>query len=54
MLLYEGGVDSWVAIETYAQTKQRWLQQFLALPKGNCQGTEQQNENIITVFKQTN
>ena len=28
------GADSWVAIETYAQAKQEWLQQFLALPNG--------------------
>lgn len=29
-----GGADSWVAIETYAQAKQEWLKQFLALPNG--------------------
>jgi predicted transposase YbfD/YdcC len=28
------GADSWVAIETYAQAKQEWLQEFLALPNG--------------------
>ena len=28
------GADTWVAIETYAQAKQEWLQQFLALPNG--------------------
>jgi predicted transposase YbfD/YdcC len=28
------GADSWVAIETYAQAKQEWLRQFLALPNG--------------------
>jgi predicted transposase YbfD/YdcC len=28
------GADSWVAIETYAQAKLEWLQQFLALPNG--------------------
>lgn len=28
------GADSWVAIETYAQSKEEWLQQFLALPNG--------------------
>jgi predicted transposase YbfD/YdcC len=28
------GADSWVAIETYGQAKQQWLQQFLELPNG--------------------
>jgi hypothetical protein len=28
------GSDSWVAIETYAQAKQEWLQEFLALANG--------------------
>lgn len=28
------GADSWVAIETYAQAKYEWLQQFLELPNG--------------------
>lgn len=28
------GADSWVAIETYAQAKLEWLQQFLTLPNG--------------------
>ncbi|MBW4456532.1 MAG: ISAs1 family transposase [Nostoc indistinguendum CM1-VF10] len=28
------GADSWVAIETYAQAKHKWLQQFLELPNG--------------------
>lgn len=28
------GADSWVAIETYAQSKQEWLETFLLLPNG--------------------
>ena len=28
------GADGWVAIENYGQSKQEWLEQFLALPKG--------------------
>lgn len=28
------GASGWVAIETYAQAKQEWLKQFLALPNG--------------------
>lgn len=28
------GADSWVAIETYAQSKRDWLEQFLPLPNG--------------------
>lgn len=28
------GANSWVAIETYAQAKHEWLQQFLELPNG--------------------
>lgn len=28
------GADTWVAIETYGQAKQEWLEQFLALPNG--------------------
>lgn len=28
------GANSWVAIETYAQAKHKWLQQFLELPNG--------------------
>lgn len=29
------GADSWVAIETYAQAKHKWLQQFLELQERN-------------------
>ncbi len=28
------GADSWVAIETYGNAKQGWLESFLALPNG--------------------
>lgn len=28
------GADNWVAMETYGQSKQEWLQQFLELPNG--------------------
>ncbi len=28
------GADSWVAIETYAQSKREWLETFLLLPNG--------------------
>lgn len=28
------GADGWMAIETYAQAKEDWLRQFLALPNG--------------------
>jgi len=28
------GADSWVAIETYGQAKERWLKRFLELPNG--------------------
>ncbi len=28
------GADSWVAVEEFGTTKQRWLQSFLALPNG--------------------
>lgn len=28
------GADSWVAIETYAQSKREWLETFLTLPNG--------------------
>jgi len=29
-----GGADSWEAIETFGQSKQEWLEQFLDLPNG--------------------
>ena len=29
-----GGADGWTAIATYGMAKQRWLEQFLALPNG--------------------
>ncbi len=28
------GADSWVAIETYGQAKEKWLKRFLELPNG--------------------